>query len=77
MDHALVATGARVMVAVGTDDDQHRCSGGFTAKRECGLTPNGNPMAGRWVLRDAAGSFVDFDQYRTDLFERNQLKTSY
>lgn len=37
-------------------------------------TPNGNPMNGRWVLRDAAGAFLDFDQYSNDLAERSHLR---
>ena len=37
------------------------------------LTPNGNEFNGRWVLRDAQGTFVDFDKYRSDLAERNDL----
>lgn len=38
------------------------------------LTPNGNPMSGRWVLRDAAGTLLDFNRYRNDLAEHNGLK---
>lgn len=38
------------------------------------LTPNGNPMSGRWVLRDAAGALIDFDQFRNDLAEHNNLR---
>ena len=34
------------------------------------LTPRGNLMNGRWVLR-IAGEMVDFDCYRNDLAERN------
>lgn len=40
-------------------------------------TPNGNPMGGRWVLRDVNGVFIDFDQYRHDLMERHGLKPDY
>lgn len=48
---------------------------GLTVARERDtLTPNGNPMAGRWALRDSAGVLVDFDQYRNDLAERNSLR---
>lgn len=50
---------------------------GFTARREQGQTPNGNPIGGRFVLRTAAGAWIDFDQYRHDLFERNGLRASY
>lgn len=41
------------------------------------LTPNGNVMGGRWVLRDVNGIFIDFDNYRHDLMERHDLKVDY
>jgi len=37
-------------------------------------TPNGNKMNGRWVLRNAQGAMIDFDQYSNDIAERNNLK---
>jgi hypothetical protein len=37
-------------------------------------SPNGNPFNGVWVLRDGAGNYVDHDQYRNDLAERNGFK---
>lgn len=40
-------------------------------------TPNGNPIAGRWVLRDLTGTMLDFDRYRHDLLERNGYHTAY
>lgn len=47
---------------------------GVTVAREEGtLTPNGNPMNGRWALRDQNGNLVDFDRCRNDLAERNSL----
>lgn len=59
-------------------DESYRSDNGFTMAREVAtLTPNGNPMAGRWVLRDPSGSFVDFDQYRHDLIERNGFRAAY
>lgn len=45
----------------------------FTMAREQGLTENGNPLNGRWVLRDARGVWVDFDTYRNDLMERHAI----
>lgn len=41
-------------------------------KREHGLSPNGNPFAGFWVLRNG-GAYIDHDQYRNDLIERNDI----
>lgn len=53
----------------------YACQGGGQVRRETTTrTPNGSPMAGRWVYRDATGTLVDFDQFRTDLFERNNLR---
>jgi hypothetical protein len=50
----------------------------YTMRREEDtLTLMGNRVAGRWVLRDPAGVFVDFDQYRHDLIERNGFRTAY
>lgn len=56
------------------DTAQYYFKGGFTMRREYGLTPNGNKMNGMWVVRDCSGSYVDHDQYRNDLIERNKLK---
>lgn len=42
-------------------------------KREHGLSPNGNPFAGVWVLRGDGGAYIDHDQYRNDLIERNNI----
>lgn len=46
---------------------------GMTMAREQGKTPNGNEMNDKWVLRDSSGTMVDFDQYRSDLAERNDI----
>ena len=46
---------------------------GLSMKREWGLTPNGNEMGGRWVLRDKDGKIIDFDSYRNDIAERNNI----
>lgn len=59
------------------EPDVYRAENGFTASREDGLTPSGNPVGLRWVLRDASGAWVDVHQYRHDLFEHNGFRTSY
>lgn len=67
-------------VAIGlhqVNDNQFRSDDGRCMARETGLTPNGNPLGGSWVLRSAAGEFIDFDQYRHDLAERNGLRFNY
>lgn len=52
----------------------YTCQGGGQVRREHGRTPNGSPMGGRWVYRDATGGLVDFDQYLNDIMERNNLR---
>lgn len=49
----------------------------YVAQREDGTTPNGNQMAGRWVLRNAQGEYLDHDRYRHDMFSRHNLKVKY
>lgn len=56
------------------DNESLAQNGTLSMKREYGQTPNGNPMSGRWVLRDAGGALLDFDQYANDLAERRNLK---
>lgn len=69
------AVGENVMVEV--EGETFRSRSGYSARREHGLTPNGNPVSGRWVLRDATGAWLDFDKYRHDLWERNGLRPAY
>lgn len=64
-------------VMIEVEPDVYRAANGFTARREDGLTPAGNPVAQRWVLRDASGAWVDFNQYRHDLFSHNGLRPNY
>ena len=48
---------------------------GFSMRRDKkGKTPNGNPFNNRWVLRDCSGKYIDHDQSRNDLAERNEIK---
>ena len=54
--------------------DPYTSDDGWTMAREEGLTPNGNQLNNRWVLRDNTGKFIDFDQYRHDLAERNNCE---
>lgn len=49
----------------------YRSAEGHTMQRENGVTPNGNPVGGRWVLRAPDGSWIDCHQYRTDLAEHH------
>lgn len=59
--------------AVNGTDSQYQAEDGRSMSREYGETPNGNPLGGRWVLRSPTEEFLDFDQYRHDLAERNNL----
>lgn len=45
--------------------------GSFMRREYDGLTPNGNPIHGVWVLRERFGKFIDYDQYRNDLAPRH------
>ncbi len=58
----------------GVSDDEYRGADGTIIRREYADTPNGNPLAGRWVLRNPLGSFVSFDQYRNDIAEKYGLR---
>ena len=53
------------------DEDVYVSEDGFRMAREQGLTPNGNPIGGRWVLRGPQGEWIDVDQYRHDLAPRH------
>ena len=57
-----------------TDEGKRYASKDYwTLEREYGCTPNGNPITGRWVLRDNQGLWIDCDRYRNDVSERNGL----
>lgn len=57
------------------DPVAYTCEDGSTFAREDGtLTPNGNRLTGQWVLRDDTGKFIDFDKYRHDLAERENIE---
>lgn len=63
--------GNRVILRQSSEDNYvSMCD--LTMQREYGLTPNGNSLGGQWVLRKE-GEFVDFDRYRNDLAERNNI----
>lgn len=54
--------------------DKYQSTDGYVLQREDGKTPDGNPMNGKWVYRDSQGQLIDFDMYRNDLAERNNIK---
>lgn len=47
--------------------NQYNSEDGWVLQREYGFTPHGNPIEGRWVLRDHNGDWVNFGRYRNDL----------
>lgn len=57
--------------------DIYTSEDGHVMKREEGLTPNGNPINGRWVLRSPDGSWVDVDTYRIDLANCHGFEITY
>lgn len=64
----------QIRLMIESERDCYISDDGWEMKREYGLTPNGNPMNGRWVLRDSSGQLIDFDQYRNDLVEHYHLR---
>jgi len=55
-------------------DEVYRSNDGWIIRREYGRTPNGNLLKGSWVLRDEKGNWIDFHQFRHDLFEHNDFR---
>lgn len=54
------------------EDGPYYSADGHVMQREYeGVTENGNPFGGRWVLRDKDGTFIGVDQYRHDLAPRH------
>lgn len=54
--------------------DRYTGAGLTLAREKDSTTPNGNRMSGRWALRDAQGTLLDFDSNRSDLAERQGIK---
>jgi hypothetical protein len=52
-------------------ENEYKSQSGYTMRREDGTTPMGNPINGRWVLRDPNGEWIGVDQYRHDLAPRH------
>lgn len=59
-----------------TSEDNYVGDDGFRMQREYGLTPIGNSIGGRWVLRGPDAQWIDVDRYRLDLLERNGFVTA-
>lgn len=47
---------------------------GYIMKREYGESPSGGLFRGRWVLRDNNNNIIDFDPYRNNIAERNNIE---
>lgn len=57
---------------VEVEHEHYRSAEGHHLRREeHGVSPNGNPFAGRWVLRDKDFKYIDHDQFRHDLMEHH------
>jgi len=63
----------RQIVDAKTPEMHYVFENGYRLRREDGKTPNGNDMNMRWVLRSDSGCFIDFDKYRSDIADRNEL----
>ena len=62
-------------VVTGGSDNGYASTDGLALAREHDtLTPNGNLMNGRWVLRSANGDLLDFDRYLNDIVDRQNLR---
>lgn len=59
-----------------TDEDNYVSDDDHRMQREYGLTPNGNSIGGRWVLRGPDAEWIDCDQYRHDLLARHSFETA-
>lgn len=47
----------------------------YVITRGYGVTPTGRPLQGSWICHEIfTGKYIDHDQYRSDLFERLNLK---
>lgn len=46
---------------------------GRTMRREDGTCPVGNAFNGCWVMREADGTFIDYDRYRHDIMPRHGM----
>lgn len=67
-------TDAKTLLKYDQTTNMYRSESGVSVGREHDtLTPNGNRMNGRWVLRGSDGAMIDFDQNRNDLSERCHL----
>ena len=55
----------------------YRGEDGTTMQREDGLTPNGDQINERWVLRSNNGTWIDCDHYRSRLADRNGFEIDF
>ena len=56
------------------ENEKYVSDDSWVMQREYGDLPHGMRACGRWVMRNAAGEVVDFDNFRYDLSERNDGK---
>ena len=59
-----------------TSEENYIGDGYYRMQREYGITPNGNNIGGRWVLRGPESKWIDCDQYRYDLLARHGFETA-
>jgi len=56
------------------DAENYISNEGHRVQREYLKLPDGLELRGQWVYRDPSGGIIDFDYFRSDLFERNDLR---
>ncbi len=59
-----------------TSEDNYMGDGDYRMQREYGLTPSGDHIGGRWVLRGPESEWIDCDQLKQNLLERNGFVTA-
>ncbi|AEH03544.1 hypothetical protein AVT69_gp119 [Pseudomonas phage PhiPA3] len=60
--------------AVFKTEEEILMKGDLVMCREYGLSPNGNPLNGVWVIRNRkTGQYIDHDRYSNDLKERHDF----
>lgn len=72
--HATNFGGKRIVLLERECDKLYRGATNHSLARESGLTPFGNNINNRWVLRGPKGEWIDCDMWRNDIAERHNLE---
>jgi len=59
------------------DDNTYKCDNGEIIRREFGIVhPAPYSLIGEWVYRNSKSEFIDFNQWRHDLFDKYNIDIS-